>query len=92
MAYALRGLSLAIMLDLEQVSVINGLKGTKECINNRLLTGKRNNKSKNIRSITKTLSSLLMAKTNLKHGLEPFCRIEMPTTRSTGIERNVDLF
>ena len=92
MAYALRGLSLAIMLDLEQVSVINGLKGTKECINNRLLTGKRNNKSKNIRSITKTLSSLLMAKTSLKHGLEPFCRIEMPTTRSTGIERNVDLF
>ena len=75
MAQALGDLSLAIMLDCEQVSVINGLKGTNECINNGMLTGKRNNKSKNITSVAKTLSSLLMVKTSLKHGLEPFCRI-----------------
>ena len=34
------------MLVLEQVSVINNFKGTKECRNNELLPGKRSNNSK----------------------------------------------
>ena len=54
------------MLDVEQVSVINDLKGTKECRNKGQLSGERNNKSKDNISVVKTPSSLSLVKTNLK--------------------------
>ena len=61
------------MLTLEQVSVINDLKGTKEC-RNKLLSDKRNNNSKGILSVVKTSSSVSMRNISLK----------CSTSRSTG--------
>ena len=81
-------LSLATVLALEQVSVINNLKVTKECRNKGLLSGKRSNNSKDNKSVVKTPSSISMVKMSLKHILEQFHRIQTPldhsTTRSTG--------
>ena len=53
------------MLALEQVSVINDLKGTKECRNKGLLSGKRSNNSKD-NIVVKTPSSVSAVKINLK--------------------------
>ena len=54
------------MLTLEQVSVINDLKGTKECRKKQLLSGKRCNDSKDTISVVKTPSSVSMVKISLK--------------------------
>ena len=43
---AIWGLSLVTILALELVSVTSDLKGTKECRNKQLFSGKRNNESK----------------------------------------------
>ena len=49
------------MLALEQVSVINDLKGTKECRNKQLFSGKRNNESKGDILLIKTPNSVSVA-------------------------------
>ena len=49
-----------------QVSVINDLKGTKECRNKQLLSGKRSNSSKENASVVKTPSSVSLVKISLK--------------------------
>lgn len=65
---------LAIVLALEQVSVIKDLKRTKECRKKALLSGKKSNNSKNNISLVKTPSSVSIAKISLK----------CSSTRSTG--------
>ena len=64
------------MLVLEQVSVINDLKGIKECMNKQLLLGKRSNNRKDSISDVKTPSSVSMVKISLMFS----------TTRLTGTE------
>ena len=54
------------MLALEQVSVINDLKETKECRNKRLLPGKSSNNSKDNIAGVKTPSPVSMVKISLK--------------------------
>ena len=54
------------MLALEQVSVINDLKGTKECRNTQLLAGKRSNSSKDNLPVVKTPSFVSVIKISLK--------------------------
>ena len=77
-------LSLATMLALEQVSVINDLlimilREQK----NKLLSGKRSKDSKDTKSVVKTPSSVPVVKISLKHFLELFCRIQTPLKCST---------
>ena len=55
-------------------SLMNDLKGKKECRNNWLLSGKRSNKSKDNKSFIKTPSSVSVVKISLK----------CSTTRQTG--------
>lgn len=62
------------MLTLEQVPVINDLKGTKEC-RNKLLSGRRSNDSKDNAAVVKAPSSISTVKTSLK----------CSTTRSAGV-------
>ena len=54
------------MLVIEQVSVINDFKGTKECRNNDL-SGKRSNDGKDNISVVKTPGSVSVVKISLKH-------------------------
>ena len=54
------------MLALEQVLVINDPKGTKECRNKRLFSGKRSNNSQDNVSGVKTPSFVSMVKISLK--------------------------
>ena len=71
------------MLVLEQVSMRMTFKEQK----NELLSGKRNNNSKENESAVKISSSVSTVKISLKNFFELFCRIETPlgpsTTRST---------
>ena len=57
---------LTTVLAVEQVSVIKDLKGTKECSNKALLSGKKSNNSKDKISLVKTTSSLSIVKISLK--------------------------
>lgn len=59
-------LILTAILVLKQVSVIKDLKGTKECSNKALLSGKKSNNSKDNVSLVKTPSSLSIVKISLK--------------------------
>jgi len=68
------------MLALEQVSVINDLKGTKECRNKQLFSGKRNNESKGDILLIKTPSSVSMVKSSLKRFLSCFPKCKTPSS------------
>ena len=56
---------MVIMLVLEQVSVISDLQGTKECRKIQLSSSRRNNNSKDNRSVVKFPSSISIMKSNL---------------------------
>ena len=57
---------MAIMLVLEQVSVVSDLQGTNECRKIQLSSGRRSNNSKDNRSVVKFPSSVSVMKSNLK--------------------------
>ena len=59
------------VLDLEQISVIMILRKQ-----NKLFSGKRNNNSKDNKSVVKTPRSVSVVKIGLKYFLELFCRLE----------------